>query len=99
MESAPHVKFPNPFPCASPSPSPRRSHPLEPKATRSTCRGFRAVCGVSGRRAVSGLALLGAAASCANLLGVPMPVQAAMLEPDVIRYCVLPGYEPLPPSY
>ncbi|VAI56472.1 unnamed protein product [Triticum turgidum subsp. durum] len=86
MESAPHVKFPNPFPCASPSPSPRRSHPLEPKATRSTCRGFRAVCGVSGRRAVSGLALLGAAASCANLLGVPMPVQAAMLEPDVIRY-------------
>ncbi|XBI46043.1 hypothetical protein VPH35_110380 [Triticum aestivum] len=64
----------------------RRPHPLEPKATRSTCRGFRAVCGVSGRRAVSGLALLGAAASCANLLAVPMPVQAAMLEPDVIRY-------------
>lgn len=32
------------------------------------------------------MALLGAAASCANLLAVPMPVQAAMLEPDVIRY-------------
>uniref|UniRef100_A0A453NKS8 peptidylprolyl isomerase n=1 Tax=Aegilops tauschii subsp. strangulata TaxID=200361 RepID=A0A453NKS8_AEGTS len=82
MESAPHVKFPNPFPCASPSPSPRRPHPPEPKATRSTCRGLRAVCGVSGRRAVSGMALLGAA----NLLAVPMAAQAAMLEPDVIRY-------------
>jgi hypothetical protein len=51
------------------------------------------VCGISRRRAVSEMALLGTAASCVNLLAVTMPVQAAMLEPDVIRYYELPGYE------
>uniref|UniRef100_A0ACD5Z673 Uncharacterized protein n=1 Tax=Avena sativa TaxID=4498 RepID=A0ACD5Z673_AVESA len=71
MGSAPQAKFTNPFPCASPSPR---------------CRGFRAVCGVSRRRAVSEMALLGAATSCVDLLAATMPVQAAMLEPDVIRY-------------
>ncbi|KAM0862964.1 hypothetical protein ACQ4PT_044919 [Festuca glaucescens] len=85
MESAPQAKFTNPFPCASPSP--RCPYPPEPKSIRSTCRGFRLVaCGISRRRAVSEMALLGAATSCVNLLAVTVPVQAAMLEPDVIRY-------------
>jgi hypothetical protein len=39
------------------------------------------------------MALLGAATSCVNLLAVTVPVQAAMLEPDVIRYCELLDYE------
>ncbi|CAM0946277.1 unnamed protein product [Alopecurus aequalis] len=85
MESAPQAKFTNPFPCASASP--RCPYPPEPKAIRSTCRRFRlAVCGISRRRAVSEMALLGTAASCLNLLAVAMPAQAAMLEPDVIRF-------------
>lgn len=32
------------------------------------------------------MAFLGAAASCVNLLAMPIPAQAAMQEPDVIRY-------------
>jgi len=63
----------------------RCPYPPESKAIRSTCRGFRAVCGVSRRRAVSEMALLGATTSCVNLLAATMPVQAAILEPDVIR--------------
>ncbi|XP_014757095.1 peptidyl-prolyl cis-trans isomerase FKBP16-1, chloroplastic isoform X2 [Brachypodium distachyon] len=84
MELGSHTGFTSPFPCASLSP--RCPYPPESKAFRPASRGFRAVCGVSRRRAVSEMAFLGAAASCVNLLAMPIPAQAAMQEPDVIRY-------------
>ncbi|WVZ77457.1 hypothetical protein U9M48_025319 [Paspalum notatum var. saurae] len=60
----------------------RRWSPWEPKRILSSCRrrasSLKAACGLSRRRAVSEMVVLGAALS--------MSAQAAMLEPDVIRY-------------
>ncbi|KAL6888309.1 hypothetical protein ACP4OV_009335 [Aristida adscensionis] len=64
-------------------------YPPEPKKMWSIFRGrgssLKATCGLS-RRAVSETVILGGIASCIDLLAVSMPVQAAMQEPDVIRY-------------
>ncbi|PUZ74555.1 hypothetical protein GQ55_1G073800 [Panicum hallii var. hallii] len=72
MESASLTPLGNPFPCTSQSP--RRASPL------------KATCEISRRRAVSGMVVLGAAASFIDPLVLPVPAQAAMPEPDVIRY-------------
>nr|CAB3446004.1 unnamed protein product [Digitaria exilis] len=71
MESASLTSLANPFPCTSQ----RRAVSL------------KATCGLSRRRAVSGMVVVGAAASasCIDPLSLSMPVQAAMPEPDIIR--------------
>jgi hypothetical protein len=51
------------------------------------------VCGISSRRVASEMALLGAATSCVNVLVMPISMQAAMQETNVIRYCTFTGYE------
>ncbi|XP_062218495.1 peptidyl-prolyl cis-trans isomerase FKBP16-1, chloroplastic isoform X2 [Phragmites australis] len=89
MESASLTPFTNPFQCASLSP--RCWCPSESKKVRSASRrrasSLKATCGLSRRRAVSEMVVLGAVASCIDpLAALSMPVQAAMMEPDVIRY-------------
>ncbi|XP_039788648.1 peptidyl-prolyl cis-trans isomerase FKBP16-1, chloroplastic-like isoform X1 [Panicum virgatum] len=88
MESASLMSLGNPFPCTSQSP--RSRCPSEPKKIRLACRRrappLKATCEISRRRAVSGMVVLGAAASCIDPLALPVPAQAAMPEPDVIRY-------------
>ncbi|XP_021314444.1 peptidyl-prolyl cis-trans isomerase FKBP16-1, chloroplastic isoform X2 [Sorghum bicolor] len=81
MESASLTSLSNLFPRASSSPICRC--PSEPKkirpARRSKASSLKATCALSRRRAVSELVVLGAVA-------LSMPAQAAMLEPDIIRY-------------
>ncbi|CAN6237469.1 unnamed protein product, partial [Urochloa humidicola] len=78
----------NPFPCTFQSP--RCRCPSEPKKIPLACRwrasSLKASCCLSRRRAVSGMVVLGAAASCTDPLALSMPAQAAMQEPDFIRY-------------
>ncbi|KAF8691422.1 hypothetical protein HU200_040561 [Digitaria exilis] len=76
MESAWLTSLANPFPCTSQS--------------RLSCRrkkafSLKATCGLYRRSAVSGMVVLGAAASI-DPLSLSMPVKAAMPDADVIRY-------------
>ncbi|RLN08282.1 peptidyl-prolyl cis-trans isomerase FKBP16-1, chloroplastic [Panicum miliaceum] len=86
MESASLTSLGNPFPCTSQSP--RYRCPSESKKIRLACRRraspLKATCEISRRRAVSGMVVLGAAASCIDPLALPVPAQAAMPEPDVV---------------
>nr|TKW37419.1 hypothetical protein SEVIR_1G046100v2 [Setaria viridis] len=88
MESASLTPLGNPFPCTSQSP--RCRCPSESKKIRLACRrrasSLKATCDLSRRRAVSGMVVLGAAASCIDPLAVASPAQAAIQEPDIIRY-------------
>ncbi|KAL6604486.1 hypothetical protein ACP70R_042913 [Stipagrostis hirtigluma subsp. patula] len=88
MESAWLRALANPIPCASPSP--RCRCPWKPKNIQSSCRrrpsSLKATCGLSRRRTVSETVVLGALAPCFDFLAISVPVQAAMQEPDVIRY-------------
>ncbi|KAK3156287.1 hypothetical protein QOZ80_2AG0105230 [Eleusine coracana subsp. coracana] len=88
MESTSSTAFTSPFLCASPTP--RCLCPWEPEKKRSACRtracSLKATCWLSRRTAISEMVALGMAASCVDLLALSMPVQAAMQEPDVIRY-------------
>ncbi|TVU32953.1 hypothetical protein EJB05_24718 [Eragrostis curvula] len=88
MESASLAAFTNPIPSASLTP--RCRCPSEPKKIRSAGRwrgsSLKAICRLSRRTAVSEMVALGAVASCIDLLALAMPAQAAMQEPDVIRY-------------
>ncbi|KAL6628974.1 hypothetical protein ACP70R_028739 [Stipagrostis hirtigluma subsp. patula] len=89
MESAWLRALANPIPCASPSP--RCRCPWKPKKTQLSCRrrpsSLKATCGLS-RRAVSEMVVLGTLASCFDFPAISVPVQAAMLEPDVISNVV-----------
>ncbi|KAF0935332.1 hypothetical protein E2562_032034 [Oryza meyeriana var. granulata] len=86
MAPASLTSLTNPFPPASPSARCRRRPEAVRPAGRRRSSPVKAACGlVSRRRAVSEMAILGAAAaSCC--IDLSMPVRAAMLEPDVIRY-------------
>ncbi|CAN6243464.1 unnamed protein product [Urochloa humidicola] len=90
MESASLASLGDPFPCKFQSSRCQCPSERTKIRIRLTCRrrasSLKAACGLSRRCAVSGAMVLGVAASWIDPLFLPVPAQAAMTEPDVIRY-------------